>query len=1362
MKKKIAVRNKLFAWLLVLAMMLSMTPSDAFATEGNDVGTVIDGSEEALIDSACTGNEEDVPENLRSLQEQINALPTGEEYKNMSADEQDAVYELAASVSDAYIELSEEDQAKLDITRLEELFAVMNEEIAVYGASDGNYETLEISATSLNGNAIWGVTEAWSYNITLDKSAAFYAQSNDRNSGTGGLPTDGVLRTTNGTPYQLATGGDPATAYDGNDCIWLHSGSKSVIMDLQTIGVYQNIYVLATAGGPGTGNYAKFNVTLNYTDGTTEPTTYRLYDWYDLSNVDGVEKYYPVMRRESGGSYTGKMDSNGGPILQSATIQADTSKLLKSITFNLQGINETGSIPSNLYCGIFAVTGATPAGVPTAPVATAATKNEGDETSAFNANWNTVEGATSYCLDVATDRKFTSILSDYNNKNVGKVTRVEVSGNNINAETTYYYRVRAVNDNGQSLSSNRISTDLPIWLKNALADTDYANVEYDAERNKITFKQDVELKDTIVLPTEDATTIELGGNQITASEGQPAISAGSGTNVELIISDNGGDGGIVGNGTDENGNGASVIDFSSATGNSKIELEQTTVIGSDGADGSSEGGSGGSGGAGIAAGSDTQITVGTGSNVIGGKGGDSAEGDGGNGGAGITGGNTVVDDGGNVTGGDGGNSPVKPGEGGSAGAIGGANGENGKRHAHSWVYEADGKQIIAYCTQTQGANYCAHQKKENAIKLTLIASNADYSGNSYQEAYVNTTDIEEWEAANLAVPRISYSGTGGTNYSDSDVAPVNAGTYEASITVGDQTAKAAFTIRPKSSTAADVTSTINQTSFEYTGNTISPSITVTDETRNTALVADTDYELSGDISKTDVCTETAYKILITGKGNYTGTVEKTWKIVSEVKTISITPPTATTITYGALLADSELSGGTASIDSGSTTLTGTFTWADSSIKPSVSDSNVTNYDVIFTPDSDMYDPVTCQVNLEVRKKPVKLLWTPLAFTYNGTSQKPNAFITNLESEDKEKVSVSVIGDGTNANSADPSDVYTVTASALIGAASQNYTLSDTANIQKNYKIYPKQITDAMVSARQTSFTSAVSDIAPYLSVKDENQGLTKGTHYDLAGAVSASAIGAYTVEVRGKGNYTGTVNVTYKITDSTPPQGKITLDDGTEWIGLTTYRYNRTYTEKQTVTITAEDESGIASIEYFLTSRITEVLNETALAALPDSKWTAIANGGTFTLDSDNKYVIYAKITDNSGNVAFLSTDGIVVDANAPAISGIEDGKTYCSNVTFTVSDKIGIASVKIDGAEKGTGGSYSILAGEETEDHTIIAKDQTGNEISYTITVNANGAHSVSANDWVVTTAATCENKGVKSRKCPTCGFVETDEIPN
>lgn len=210
------------------------------------------------------------------------------------------------------------------------------------------YEPLEISADSLNGNAIWGVTELWSNGITLDKSAAFYAQLSSRNSGTGGLPVDGSLTTTNGTPYQLATGGDEATAYDGNDCIWLHSSSTSVTMNLQTIGVYQNIYVLATAGGPGSGNYAQFNVTLNYTDGTSSPTTYRLYDWYDLSTFNGVEKYYPVMRREnSGGLYTGTTGTYDGPILQSATIKADTAKLLSpSLSIYTGKIQEQISVAS--------------------------------------------------------------------------------------------------------------------------------------------------------------------------------------------------------------------------------------------------------------------------------------------------------------------------------------------------------------------------------------------------------------------------------------------------------------------------------------------------------------------------------------------------------------------------------------------------------------------------------------------------------------------------------------------------------------------------------------------------------------------------------------------------------------------------------------------------------------------------------------------------------------------------------------------------------------------------------------------------------------------------------------------------------
>ena len=584
------------------------------------------------------------------------------------------------------------------------------------------YEPLEISADSLNGNAIWGVTEKWSGSITLDNSAAFYAQHSNRNNNVGGLPVNGSLTTTNGTPYQLATGGDEATAYDGNDCIWLHSGSKSVTMNLQTIGVYQNIYVLATAGGPGEGNYAKFNVTLNYTDGTKSDTTYQLYDWYDLTEVPGVEKYYPVMRKEnSGGAYTGEMDTSKGPILQSATIQAEPTKLLESITFNLHGLNDTANIADNLYCGIFAVTGATPAGVPDAPVATAATKTDGDTSGAFTANWDSVEDAAGYRLDVATDRKFTNILSDYNNKVVeDNITSVKVEGSEIYPNTTYYYRVRAVNANGQSLSSNRISADLPIWLKNALDSGDYANVTYDAETNTVTFKRDVTLKETITLPTDDTTVINLGGSTVTAPAGKPAISAGTGSNVELTVTGDGTSGKLVGNGPTESGNGAPVIDFSEATGSSKVAVGNSAVSGSSGSNADS--GNGGSGGVGIAASNSTQVEVGSGATVTGG-----------NGGAGISGGNVSVSSGGTVTGGNGGdatgengtggsggagitasnNSPsnsgtVTGGNGGSAGADGGTNGSTGSTTPtqYSVAYNAnDGSGTVpASVTQNRGSS----------------------------------------------------------------------------------------------------------------------------------------------------------------------------------------------------------------------------------------------------------------------------------------------------------------------------------------------------------------------------------------------------------------------------------------------------------------------------------------------------------------------------------------------------------------------------------------------------------------------------------------------------------------------------------
>ncbi|EAY25356.1 RHS Repeat family [Microscilla marina] len=60
----------------------------------------------------------------------------------------------------------------------------------------------------------------------------------------------------------------------------------------------------------------------------------------------------------------------------------------------------------------------------------------------FSANWKSMPEATSYRIDVSADPLFNSMLTNYNDRTVGNNTLVIAD---LNANTTYYYRVRAMN-----------------------------------------------------------------------------------------------------------------------------------------------------------------------------------------------------------------------------------------------------------------------------------------------------------------------------------------------------------------------------------------------------------------------------------------------------------------------------------------------------------------------------------------------------------------------------------------------------------------------------------------------------------------------------------------------------------------------------------------------------------------------------------------------------------------------------------------------------------------------------------------------------------------------------------------------------
>ena len=143
------------------------------------------------------------------------------------------------------------------------------------------------------------------------------------------------------------------------------------------------------------------------------------------------------------------------------------------------------------------------------------------------------------------------------------------------------------------------------------------------------------------------------------------------------------------------------------------------------------------------------------------------------------------------------------------------------------------------------------------------------------------------------------------------------------------------------------------------------------------------------------------------------------------------------------------------------------------------------------------------------------------------------------------------------------------------------------------------------------------------------------------------------------------------VADITPPDMKVTIHGNIFKNFLNRITFGLFFKENQTVEVRAPDDgSGIQKVEY--------LLSETAFTAQDaiTGNWTELTlsenREAFFSITASQKVFVYVRVTDKSGNISVVNSDGVVVYTDAEAITQAMD---------FTRIDKTDVSfQVKLNG----------------------------------------------------------------------------------
>ena len=318
-----------------------------------------------------------------------------------------------------------------------------------------------------------------------------------------------------------------------------------------------------------------------------------------------------------------------------------------------------------------------------------------------------------------------------------------------------------------------------------------------------------------------------------------------------------------------------------------------------------------------------------------------------------------------------------------------------------------------------------------------------------------------------------------------------------------------YTITKQALTAAGVT--LSWTTKDYNGSVQKPTVTVKNAQGST-LTLNTSYTLewSGECKEADT-----YTVTVKGKGNYSGSVPKTFTIVDTSK--EALSAARITLSWASKPYNAAVQKPTVTVkNAAGTTLTlnrsYTLTWSAESKLPNtykVTVSGMGNY----RGDVEKSYTITKQTLADAG---VTLSWTTKE--YNGAAQKPTVTVKNAQGS---KLTLNTSYEVTWPTGCKYPNAYSVT---IKGKG--NYE----GSVTKSFTITKQTLTAANVTLNPTSFTYNGQVQKPTVTVTAaQGTVLSEGGSYTVTWPSGCKAKGTYTVTIIGKGYYTGEFTVQYTI-----------------------------------------------------------------------------------------------------------------------------------------------------------------------------------------------------------------------------------------